>query len=119
MQKNTVFYYTSPRGENPVKEFVNSLDYKQRAKIRRVFLAIEEYGMWALIPHMKKLRGTPLWELRIIGKDNIRVFYVLIRDKVLMLHGFVKKSEKTPKGELEVALKRYHSWLEAMNALDK
>lgn len=109
MHKITIYYYIVANGKNPVREFIESLDYKQRAKIRRVFLTVKEYGIPALGPHAKKLVGAPLWELRILGKDNIRILYTLFQGKIVILHGFIKKSIKTPKKELEVALRRYHS----------
>jgi len=62
----------------------------------------------SVIPHIKKLTGTPLWEIRILGKDNIRIFYALMsKNGIIVLHGFIKKSLKTPSREIEVALHRY------------
>jgi phage-related protein len=67
----------------------------------------------SVLPHIKKLRGTPLWEIRILGQDNLRVIYVVpYLDTVLVLHGFIKKTQKTPKKDLEVALSRYYQSLD-------
>lgn len=100
----SVQYYISPNGENPVKDFIESLGKKQKAKIFRLFSNIEDYGLSVVIPHVKKLTGTPLWEIRILGQDNIRILYVMVsKDGILVLHGFVKKS---PEREIDLALSR-------------
>ena len=107
----TVYYYISPKGENPVKEFLDSLEENQQAKVLRIFQHIQEHGLQAVLPHLKKLTGTPLWEMRILGKDNIRILYIVPQgDAVLVLHGFVKKRQKTPQKEIETALQRYELW---------
>ncbi len=106
-----VIYFTDSAGTNPVSDFIDSLNPKQQAKILRIFLYIREYGLQSIIPHVKKISGTPLWEIRILGKDNIRVLYIVYTQyKVLILHGFMKKKQKTPKKELDMALKRYEEW---------
>lgn len=101
MNMSKVQYYVGSRGENPVKTFIESLSKQQKAKIFRIVLTIEEYGLLAILPHTKKLSGTPLWEIRILGKDNIRILYVTVeQDIVLVLHGFIKKKQKTPSKEI-------------------
>ncbi|MBI2430971.1 MAG: type II toxin-antitoxin system RelE/ParE family toxin [Candidatus Levybacteria bacterium] len=106
-----VIYFTTSTGENPVRNFIDNLNPKQQAKILRIFMYIQEYGLQSIIPHVKKISGTPLWEIRILGKDNIRVLYVIhIQQEVLVLHGFIKKKQKTPKKEFGIALKRYEEW---------
>ena len=109
--KTAIYYYTSSQGENPVKEFLNSLEENQQVKILRIFQHIEEYGLQAVSPHLKKLSGTPLWEIRTLGKDNIRILYIVPeKNAVLALHGFVKKKQKTPRKEIDSALHRYQAW---------
>jgi phage-related protein len=109
MKKGTVRYYITPSGENPVSDFLDSLTDKQQAKILRIFSYIKDYGLSAVIPHIKKLKGTPLWEIRILGQDNIRIIYISLQtDNVFILHGFIKKKQKTPQREIEIALNRYN-----------
>jgi hypothetical protein len=58
-------------------------------------------------PHLKKLVGTPFWEIRILGRDNIRVLYVARSgNSIMVLHAFMKKTQKTPQREISTALKR-------------
>ena len=109
-----VIYYTTSSGEVPVKRFIESLNDKQQRKIVRVISYVEEYGLITAIPHVKKITGTPLWEIRILGHDNIRVFYaILFSDSILLLHGFIKKSQQTPQNEIKKALDRLKDWFSA------
>lgn len=108
----TIDYYLDSQGRNPVKEFINSLPVRARAKIRRVLLLLEEYGLSSVIPHIRKISGSDLWEIRILGKDNIRILYVILdRGAILALHGFIKKTMKTPRRELNKAMNRYMDWV--------
>ncbi len=106
--KGAVQYYLTPAGENPVSDFLDSLTQQQQNKILRIFSYIETYGLLSVIPHLKKVVGTPLWEIRILGKDNIRILYITLTENTIMaLHGFIKKKQKTPQKELSIALARY------------
>lgn len=111
-----VIYYTTNNGDNPVKEFIAGFSVAQKNKIVRILTYIEMYGLITAIPHIKKLTGSPLWEIRILGQDNIRVLYAAIeKDVILVLHGFIKKSQKTPGKELETAINRLNNWLLRIN----
>ncbi|MDZ7587068.1 MAG: type II toxin-antitoxin system RelE/ParE family toxin [Patescibacteria group bacterium] len=113
LPKPVIYYYTTPAGSNPIKEFINSFKPQQQVKILRIFQYIQEYGLTIHLPQIKKLTGTPLWEIRILGKQSLRLLYVIPRKNlVLILHGFIKKTAKTPKKELKTALNRYQEWLD-------
>lgn len=101
-----VIYYVTPSGDNPVKEF---LDKRPTAKLKalRILSHIEEYGLTTAIPHIKKLTETPLWEIRILGQDSVRILYVTKAERqILLLHAFEKKTDKTPLKEIKTALDR-------------
>jgi len=105
--KTTVYYYVTPTDKKVVQEFINSLEKVQQAKVIRIIKTIEEYGLESIVPHIKKLTGTPLWEMRILGKDSIRIFYVTqTLESILVLHGFIKKKQKTDIREIAIALTR-------------
>ncbi|MBI4009160.1 type II toxin-antitoxin system RelE/ParE family toxin [Candidatus Roizmanbacteria bacterium] len=107
-----VYYYINQKDESPVKDFIESLPETQRAKVFRIFQVIHEYGIQSIPRHVKKLQGFPLWEIRILGADNIRIIYIMTHgDTLLALHGFIKKTQKTPKREIETAINRYNEWL--------
>jgi len=111
MTSTKIYYYLTPSGENVVREFILSLQKPQQAKIRRVLQLINDYGLIAANPHIKKLIGTPFWEIRILGRDNLRILYVVPNlDSILLLHGFNKKTKKTPTKEIQTAINRYSEW---------
>ena len=106
MDKWRVIYYISSSGESPVKQLLDN-NLKAKVKALRIFSNIEEYGLLSVIPHIKKLAGTPLWEIRILGVDSVRILYVTREAKqVLLLHAFIKKTNKTPSKEVNIALTR-------------
>ncbi|PIQ72420.1 hypothetical protein COY13_02780 [Candidatus Roizmanbacteria bacterium CG_4_10_14_0_2_um_filter_36_35] len=110
--KTKVHYYISPAEKNPFNDFLNSLSPSQQSKILRVFVHLETYGLQQIIPHIRKLIGTPFWEIRILGKDNIRVVFVApFKNFILVLHGFVKKTRKTPSKEIGISYSRYNEWI--------
>lgn len=105
--KHHVIYYISSANQNPVKDFLNSLQPNQKSKVFRILQHFEEFGQQAIIPHTKKLTGTPLWEIRILGKDNIRILYIAWqKENILVLHAFLKKKQKTPTHEISIAMNR-------------
>jgi len=107
-----VKYYKSLNGRSPVEEFLNSLPKKSKSKIYKVIYYLEKFGLNSVIPHTKKLVGTKFWEIRILGKDNVRVIYVGVKGRrILLLHGFLKKKQKTPKREIRTAIARFESLL--------
>lgn len=105
-KKWQIYYYLSPFGDNPIKDFLDERP-SAKAKAFRIFQHIKEYGLNKAIPHIKKLTGTSLWEIRILGEDSIRILYVTKKGKqILLLHAFVKKTAKTPPKEISIALSR-------------
>lgn len=116
MNRWQIIYYISPSGQNPVSDFLDILKPQLQAKFIRVFNNIAEYGLQSVIPHLRKLSGTPFWEVRILGQDNARVIYVVpAKSKILLLHGLIKKKQKTPLKELEIANQRYRLYLSQAN----
>ncbi|OGK18878.1 hypothetical protein A3D80_00970 [Candidatus Roizmanbacteria bacterium RIFCSPHIGHO2_02_FULL_40_13b] len=108
----TVIYYTTARGENVIVKFLDSLSETAQAKVLRIFAHLEEYGLTAIIPYIKKVIGTDLWEIRILGKDSLRILYIIpTKTTILVLHGFKKKTQKTPPKEISIALSRYREWI--------
>lgn len=100
-------YYETERGKSPVFDFVGSLELKARTKVADTLDLLKEFGTKIGMPYAKKLAGSELWELRILGGDSIRIFYVAIVDKnFLLLHGFQKKKQKTDRKEIKTAQKR-------------
>jgi phage-related protein len=87
---------------------LTALPVDMRARFVRVAELIESIGLPNVRePHVKHVRG-PLWEMRLKGKAGIaRALYVTARDqRVVVLRVFVKKTQKTPAGEIDQALER-------------
>ena len=106
-------YYETEQGKSPVFNFVNSLELKVRTKVADTLDLLKEFGTKIGMPYAKKLAGSELWELRILGSDSIRIFYVAIVDKnFLLLHGFQKKKQKTDRKEIKTAERRLRDFRE-------
>lgn len=100
-------FYRTTTGSSPVDEFIEQLDVKAQNKVIQVLALLKELAINLGMPHSKKVIRTPLWELRVLGSDNMRIFYVAQSGKTfLLLHAFVKKKQKTDKKEIKIALDR-------------
>ncbi|MBR6677712.1 MAG: type II toxin-antitoxin system RelE/ParE family toxin [Oscillospiraceae bacterium] len=101
-----VNYYTLPDGRKPVEEFIDSLPLKMQTKAFYSISVLEEFGSSLREPHSKPI-GDGLFELRIkFASDITRIFYFFVVDnKIILTNGFIKKTMKTPKAEIELAKK--------------
>jgi phage-related protein len=91
-----------------VDEELALLPLDMRGRFVRVSSLIEEFGPFQVgMPHTKSL-GDKLWEIRVSGRDGIgRGIYVVATGKrVVVVHVFVKKTQKTPAAALQTALIR-------------
>lgn len=102
-----ILLYRTLQGNSPVKEFIDRLELKTQSKVYDAINLLRDFGIRLGLPHIKKLAGTQIWELRILGADSIRVLYIAITGKTfLLLHGFKKKKDKTPPKEIKIAEER-------------
>jgi phage-related protein len=109
----TVNFYRLPNGQNPVKEFLDSLTGKQAQKVLWVLQLIEELET---IPrkYFKKLANSEgIWEVRIhFGRDIFRLLGFFDGGALLILtSGFTKKTQKTPSQEIALAVRRKNDYL--------
>ncbi len=108
----TVEYYRYERGKEPVADFIDSLSIDTQAKVFRLIDLLGEYGVLLKEPYTRQVRDK-IRELRI--KDNqgaIRVLYFTYTGRrFILLHGFFKKTEKTPEKEIEIAEKRMKDFI--------
>jgi phage-related protein len=104
---NIVYYQSPDQDRSPVYDFINSFDAKTISKIYHTLNLLETYGTQLGSPHFKKLVGEKLWEIRLLGQNNIRIFYVAVqKHSFLLVHGFEKKKQKTDRKEIVLALSR-------------
>src|SRR5215467_4248530 len=92
--------------DSRLREELEALPADMRARFRRIVELIQGYGLERVHePHIKHLEG-PLWEMRMKGKDGIsRAVYVTAKGRrVVVVRVFVKKTQKTPRREIEIAL---------------
>ena len=108
-----VSFHAPPGKSSPIEKLLNSCPSSLRAKIVRQLRYAQEFGLTPVIPNLKKITNTPLWELRILGKDSLRIICVSLPNKeIKVLHIFKKKKQKTPAREINLALKRYQEILD-------
>jgi len=89
--------------EPGVEKFIRALDKQPQGKLIKTISLLETFGHNLTYPHSKKIVGK-LFELRIRGKVEIRVFYAFHRNRAYLLHAFIKKTEKIPLREIHTAL---------------
>ncbi len=115
-KKWEIIYYKTLQGKSPVLEFINSLEAKAKSKLIDTFDLLTDFGIKLGAPHAKKIIGTELWELRILGGNSLRIFYVTISGKkFLLLHGFQKKTQKTEIKEIKTAINRLRDYKDRQN----
>ncbi len=101
-----VVFYRGKKGDEPAREFVDSLEPKMQAKMLRLIRLLADNGNALREPYTKYLRDG-VFELRAKeGSDITRVLYFyVVGNKAVLTHGFVKKTEKTPPSEIERAIR--------------
>jgi phage-related protein len=105
-KKLPAFFYENVMGNRPVREWVLELSSEDRKLIGRDIQKVE-FG-WPLgMPYCRSL-GNGLWEVRSDLTDGKigRVIFCVTQARMVLLHGFVKKTQKTPAQDLKLALKR-------------
>ena len=113
----SVDFYREIDGRKPVGIFIRSLDIKMKAKVVANLHLLEEYGNLAREPLSKELEDG-IFELRTIEGNNIaRILYFFDKNRIIIAtNGFIKKQQKTPVSEIELAKQRkadYHKRKEA------
>jgi phage-related protein len=105
-------YYEDADGQRPVQEFIDALDIKTKAKVARTVDLLEEFGINLSMPYAEHIESN-LWELRTrLANSRYRIIYFLNTGKVfVLLHGFVKKTRKISKTDLQIARNRLKDYL--------
>jgi len=105
-KKINVVFYQSPSGNEPVREWLKSLEPHDRQIVGNDIKTVE-YG-WPIGMPVSRPLGNKLYEVRsnISDKRIARVIFTIIDDWMVLLHGFIKKTQQTPKEEIDLAIKR-------------
>lgn len=99
-------FWTSDIGNEPAREWLRDLPEPDRTAVGRDLRRIQ-FGWPIGMPLVKSLKGG-LWELRtsLPTRREARVMFCVNDETIIVLHGFIKKTQKTPVSELNVAIKR-------------
>ena len=101
-------FFQSDAGNEPVREWLKGLDEADR-KVIGDDIRDCEFAWPVGMPLCRSLAGySGLWEVRSSLPSNriARVLFCVHEGRMVLLHGFIKKSQKTPEREIEVAVKR-------------
>lgn len=103
-----VYFYRTPAGRSPVVEEIDSLPKRAAAHAYEILGEIEKRGFDAPRVILKHIQGK-LWEIKmkLPGVGGYRIFYFCMqKDVMVLLHAFLKKTQKAPKHYIETALQR-------------
>lgn len=98
-------FYRNAAGNEPARDWLNGLSKADRKTVGDDIRTVQ-YGWPIGMPLVRKIEAG-LWEVRSdIANGIARVLFTMHDDEMVLLSGFVKKSQKTPETELKVARKR-------------
>ena len=104
-----VILYQQRNGRYPVKEFLSSKEIPAK-HLEKILHEIDLLGQSAYDlrePYVKHWEGD-LWELRVrFSTNSYRIFYCIKNGRIILLHGFKKKTQRTPSLEIKIARQRY------------
>ena len=106
LKKLTAVFYRASSGKEPVRDWLKGLPVEDRKAIGKD-IATVEYSWPVGMPLCRSLQGA-LWEVRSnLGQGRIsRVIFFNLNSQMVLLHGFIKKSQKTPLKDLQIAEQR-------------
>ena len=105
-RKIPVVFYRTRGGSEIVRDWLRALDERERNAIGLDLMRIQ--FRWPVGMPLCRAMGDGLWEIRTnLPNGRIaRVLFCAARERIVVLHGFIKKTQKTPDGELALARKR-------------
>ncbi|WP_211252489.1 type II toxin-antitoxin system RelE/ParE family toxin [Maridesulfovibrio frigidus] len=109
MKKISAAFYKTEKGKEPVREWLKSLTIEEKKKIGED-IQTAEFGWPIGMPTCRKL-GKGLNEIRTNVADKwARVFFCVTDDFMILLHGIMKKTNTTPKQDIDLARKRMNNY---------
>jgi phage-related protein len=108
-----VVFYETANGDRPAEMWLREQHVKVQARFAWILDLLEEHGTNVREPYVAHLRGK-LWEVRLVHQRvQYRIVYLpASRRRFVMLHGFVKKTQRTPARELETAEQRMRDYVQ-------
>lgn len=109
--KLTVRFYQTSLGKEPVREWLKSLEEEEKKKVGKDIMKVQ--FVWPVGPPLIKKLSSDLWEIRTdLDDKKSRVIFTLDKNNLVLLHGFIKKTQRTPQKELETAKERLKKYKE-------
>jgi len=101
-----VEFYETARGRRPVQEYLDGLPTREADAILRDVEQLQAFGLQLPAPLTRSL-GSKLWELRTrAGRQHRVLYFAASGRRLVLLHAFTKKTQKTPRAELDTAADR-------------
>lgn len=100
-----IIFFMSERGDRPVFLFIDQLNQATVSRIFQYVDLLQKNGPNLGMPYTRKM-SRRLYELRVTGKIEVRIFYTYQDSNIYLLHAFRKQSQKTPKRDLRLAEQR-------------
>jgi len=99
-------FYRSDSGREPVREWLKGLDAEDRKAIGQDIKDVE--FSWPIGMPLVRSLGRELWKVRssLLGGRIARVIFCIERERMVLLHGYIKKTQKTPQHDIDLALGR-------------
>jgi phage-related protein len=118
VEKWKIEFYQSLSGNPLVYDWFLQQEPKVKAKFAQIFDLLQDKGTSVGMPYVRPLTNTKLYEIRVEQDKNIyRILYFAHTGKrFILLHGFQKKTQKTPKQEIELAEKRRKEFIAQENS---
>jgi len=91
--------------DSSLRKFYSTLDESTIAKVLNTVDWLERFGNNLGMPHSKKITKN-LFELRTRGRPEVRILYTFKKSEAILLHGFIKKSQKIPRKEISISLNK-------------
>ena len=106
-----VVFFKTDAGNEPVREWLKGLP-KEDCRVIGTDILTVQY-LWPVGKPLVDNLGDGVWEVRSrLDKRIARTLFAVVDQEIVLLHGFIKKQQKTPPGDLELAKKRKRQYLQ-------
>jgi phage-related protein len=113
-----VLFFRTDAEKESVREWLNDLSRDEKKVIGADILTVQ--WVWPVGKPLVDSLGGGLWEVRSSLGDRIaRVFFIVVDEEIILLHGIIKKSRTAPKRELELARKRQSIYLQSTEPINE
>jgi phage-related protein len=100
-----VIFFRTESGSEPVREWLRQLPKADKVALGEDIMVVQR--LWPVGKPKVDSLGKGLWEIRSKLGDRIaRIIFCFVAGELVLLHGFIKKTQKTPHQEIDIALKR-------------